>query len=644
MKRLFSWLLTAILLISLFSVSGISVSAASFDMAVTDFDWNTATEIAPGTRVTFSVTVKNESTTPIVDTFVVTFGTPQATFSTVTYADGIDAGESVTIQSTPWTAVEGDYMVAVRVNATDTVNETNKRNNTMQANLRVSNKKLTSAYASTQAMLEENDLTTLIFSDDFNDLTSVDTTNSGAEGYKWYVSRALGASTLTTNDYSVKNGVMSVHNVKPTYNYGLCTYNAVTRLGFTYNTGYMEIRLRIPRPRKNESDEKGVPAIWALPPNKLTNSARSWVEMDWMEYWGINGYNSDRPGGFYTICLHEQHLTGTTVTTHYKNSNYQYEGLGDAEWHVMGWLWQEGLFIVYFDGVEVMRQTYGTSQAPNPHANTIKGDSSLSKVGVYSALDTQFNPIIIGGSQDNPMELDYVRVWNGNRTADPDPIISNDAVAQEFIAIYATDADGKPIKTVTEDTYGYVLAGETEWNAFNNAVKTKIDSLLQANGQPTFSQLLAQAKGLLEGPEQTTTSTKKPTSTTKKPTSTTTKQPTVKPTGGHVVSPVLPTTTLPSATVPTTNSGTVTMTTTAAGTTTTGTASVDTDPTTHPDPSASTTTTILAGTTTVAPTQATKPADTEPQATPFPWAAVAIPAGAVLLAAVIVLIVKLKKK
>ena len=492
------------LLFGIVPAGSLPAAAASADLMVTNFTWNNGTEVLPGVSVTFCVTVKNDGDVAVTEPFEISFGTPTATFSTVSHTNSIAPGESVTIQSQPWTAVKGDYMVAVRVNATDSVTENDKTNNTRQANLRVAEDKYASAYTVTQKLIEDYRLNSLIFSEDFNDLSSVDTTNSGKEGYKWYVARAYGAGALTTDDYSVENGIMTVHTIKPTYNYGLDTYNCKTSVGFAYNKGYMEIRLRIPRSRKNQENEKGVPAIWALSVDKLENTADAWVEMDWMEYWGINGYDST-PMGFYTFPLHEQHLTGTEVTTHFKNSNYKCEGLGDGQWHVMGWLWQDGLFVAYLDGVEVMRQIYSASSQPTPSAYVMKSDGTVSKIGVYSMLDTQYNPIIIGGSKDNPMELDYVRVWNNSHIPATAAVDPTEQTAREFVSAYAMDADGKPIKTVAMENSSRVLAGENAWNALDETTKAAVNTLLQANDQPAYTQLLAQAKQLNKAPAQSET-------------------------------------------------------------------------------------------------------------------------------------------
>ena len=504
-KRLLSLLAALTLLVCLVPFGSVSVGAASTDLAITDFSWNTATEIVPGTPVTFSVTVKNNGEA-VTAPFVVNFGTATQTFSTVTYSDGIAEGGTVTIKSQPWTAVKGDYMVAACINTTNTVTESNKYNNAKQANLRVANDKLTSAFSTTQEMMEDGGLTTLIFSDDFNDLSAVDTEDTGAPGYRWYVDRPYGAVTLTTADYSVKDGVMTVHNEIPTYNYGLGTYHPGSRTGWSYNLGYMEIRLRIPRPRANEDGEKGVPAIWALPPEKLTNSTNKWVELDWMEYWGIEP--GKRPGGYYTVCLHEQ---DTRVDTWYTNGNTAEEGLGDGDWHVMGWLWQKGVFITYYDGIEVARVTYAADQLPTPSITAHKG---LPEDGIFTLMDTQYQPIIIGGSKDNPMELDYVRVWSGNDDYTPQPITTREPTAKEFVKYYLTDSDGNLIKTATEDNYGYIIMSEREWNKLSATTQAQVDALLKQNGQPTYATLLAQAKVIYEGP---TTTTKKPTTTTTKP-------------------------------------------------------------------------------------------------------------------------------
>lgn len=487
MKKL--WLTFTLILVCCagwFAFNATPVAAAQNpDLEITEFSWNTANEIQPNTAVTFSATIKNTGSADVTEPFVVTFGTVEKVFTQLEYTKGITAGESVTVQSSVWKAVTGDHMVVARINAAFT--EVSTQNNAKQANLRVANGKLTADFKGIQAMLAEADITNLIFSDDFDSISTVDVTDSGAVGYKWYVDRPYGAVTLTPNDYTVKDGVMTVCNEIPTYNYGLGTYHPGERVGFTYNMGYMEVRLRIPRPRENTAEEKGVPAIWALPDTKLTNQSLHWVELDWLEYWGIT---KARPGGYYTVCLHEQY--GTPAHTWYKNTNCYHQGLGDGEWHTMGWLWQKGLFITYLDGTEIMRLTYAEDKDPTPKHTIQKGDDTL---GVFAQLDKQQLPVIIGGSKDNPMELDYVRIWNGGENDYvPQKIEHLEMLPTDFINAYTEDADGNPIKTVNKDNYVYILTGEEDWCRLSPETQNIINGALEIRGQASFPQLLKKAK------------------------------------------------------------------------------------------------------------------------------------------------------
>ena len=514
-KRWVAVLTALTLCAGLCGAASAAAAAGTADLAVVSFDWGGSTEVKPGTALTFSVTVKNKGTAATGAPITVTFGTAKQTFRQVTHSGSIAAGETVVIRSQPWTAVKGDYMVAVSVNGNRTVTESSYADNTAQANLRVADAKLTSAYPSTAAILKDGGLNILVFSDDFDSLDTVDVNNTAKEGYKWYVDRPYGASTLTSADYTVKNGVMTVHNLLPTYNYGLSTVDCVSHVGFTFNTGYLEVRLRIPRPRANTADEKGIPAIWALPPEKLYGSDNHWVELDWMEYWGDNDY---------TVCLHEQ-VYENGIVQHSKNSNAYHGGLGDGEWHVMGWLWQKGVFITYFDGVEVMRLTYAEGEFSDPLQETIKGDIQQ---GVFVHMDEQQMPIFIGGSKDNPMELDYVRVWDGNDDYVPPVAVEETMDADTFWRAYAADEQGNAIVTVTADNYARVLAGEADWNRLPAATQSELALRMMGQGQPVYVQLLAQAKTVSANPEAYTTAASQPT-TTAKPVTTTAV--TVRPTG-----------------------------------------------------------------------------------------------------------------
>ena len=565
--RFMAMMLTLLLLVGLLPAGAVSVAAAgTADLAVLSMDFGNETEVKPGTRITFAVTVKNEGTAATDAPITVTFGTATQELARVTHTAAIAAGATVTIKAEPWTAVKGDYMVAVRVNGDKTVTESSYKNNTVQANLRVAETKLVSAYESTAKVLKDGGLNKLVFSDDFDSISTVDTANTAKEGYKWYVDRPYGASTLTTDDYSVKNGVMSVHNIVPTYNYGLGTVDCGSHVGFTFNTGYLEVRVRIPRPRKNVDGEKGVPAIWALPPEKLYGSDKHWVELDWLEYWG---------DAYYTVCVHEQIAQSNgTVYQHNKNSNTTGYGLNDGEWHVMGWLWQKGLLITYYDGEEVMRLTYKEGEYSTPMHTTVKGELQDS---VFVHMDEQQMPIFIGGSKDNPMELDYVRVWDGNDSYVPPVPTYHKMSMSEFWMTYAADDDLEPIVDVNAYNYERILAGEKDYYRMEVSEKNALAKFMMDLEQPVYLTLLEKAQEVKKNPNAYTTAAKpKPTTTKPKPIA-------PKPTG-------------PDTVVTTPTSGSVEETTTTLDETTT----------------TVTTVTEPAATTTLAETTA-KPADIKPQ-------------------------------
>ena len=617
-KRLAAAMLTLLLFVALLPAGTFAVTAAgTADLQVEKIGWNTETEVKPGTAVTFEVVVKNVGTAATGAPIKVTFGTGTQQLRTVTHSSSIAAGATVTIKAEPWIAVKGDYMVAVRVNGDQAVAETSYKNNTKQANLRVADAKLTSAYDSTAKVLKDGGLDTLVFSDDFDSISTVDVNNTAKEGYKWYVDRPYGASTLTMDDYSVKNGVMTVHNIVPTYNYGLGTVDCGSHVGFTFNTGYLEVRLRIPRPRENAEGEKGVPAIWALPPEKLYGSDDHWVELDWLEYWG---------DAYYTVCVHEQYSKNGTVYQHNKNSNVTGYGLNDGEWHVMGWLWQKGLLITYYDGEEVMRLTYKEGEFSSPMQTTVKGEL---QEGVFVHMDEQQMPIFIGGSKDNPMELDYVRVWDGNDSYVPPKPTVKQMDMSEFWSTYLADENMEPIMEVNAYNYEQILAGEKDYYRMELSQKNQLALFVMNIDQPGYLELLAKAQEVKKNPNAYTTAVPKKTTVAKPVATTTVKKPiaTKKPTTtANVAKP-----TVPDAVVTTPSSEP-----SAEESTTTATATV-------------TTPTAIEATTgaTISKPLATQSADTEPQDTDdgIPgWLIGVIVGAVVLLGGIIVLLVWLTKK
>lgn len=253
-------------------------------------------------------------------------------------------------------------------------------------------------------LAQERGMTRLVFEDDFDLMGTIDNENTGKPGYKWYVSRAYKASVLEpVADYRVENSVLTLCNREPTYNYGLCSYNAREDHGFAFFKGVMEFRFRIPRPRANnaEAGETGVPAVWSFPPDKLTDETLDWVEPDWLEYWG---------DGYWTTTVHHQKRgvkCGPLVAWASNPNHRGPDGLNDGEWHSMTCLWDDGVLETHVDGNLAVRVTYAPQEiSPNPSYHNCEAFDDL-----YQPLERNPQAIILGGSACNPLELDWIRVW-----------------------------------------------------------------------------------------------------------------------------------------------------------------------------------------------------------------------------------------
>ena len=464
------------------------------DLTVTALSWtgDDNGQVDPGKEIVFSATVKNLGTDdiPVGKTFTVDFSAGTEVVRTATYSGGVPAGEEVIITAAPWTAVAGDHMIAARVNAAWDIMETHMAgNNTYQLNLRVATDRLAPTYGNVAAAVQQAGMNRLTMSDDFDSLDTVDRYASGIEGYKWYVTRPWGATTLTVNDYTVNtdetgNGILTLMAENPIYNLALNSVDVNTLNGFRYQQGYLEVRLRIVRPSANGQGEEGVPAVWSFTQDKaleqglqkhgLTSSSDTdWVELDWLEYWGIS---KQYPNGYYTTTLHDS--TTLAEEPSYRNSNAHLKGLGDAEWHVMGWLWEKNSIRCFLDGVEVMNQFYDpeASAVPNASVNTttVKHEDGTTTTttyggkgtdaGVFSWANDEAAVLYLSGSKDNPMEVDYVRIW---QTGETTAVSDNMTMERSEVTVSEHDRERLTVMVPTGED-----AGTLRWASSNPSVAT----------------------------------------------------------------------------------------------------------------------------------------------------------------------------
>ncbi len=383
----------------------VEAAESAADLVVDALLWTGGNgQVTPGTELVFQVKVTNRGTEDVTDAFYVDISMGQERIFRLEHTDGVKAGETVVVTSEAWTAVEGDHMMAVRVNPTLSVAEANeKTNNTYQIGLRVANDRLAPENETVATLVEQYGLTNLTFSDDFDTLDTVDTLAGGKEGYKWYTTRRWSQTDMTRNDYFVKDGVMTIRHEDCLYAIGASTMDPTTGAGYAYNYGYLEFRIRMPRPEKKQEGEKGKPAVWSLPIGKwleIPGENKHWVEVDWIEYYGDD---------YYTISIHEQEKFDDAEQNWYKNSGAKQAGYGDGEWHTLGFLWVDDLIIGYYDGEEIFNQSYGADEVPIPINQNMSGELAFD--GVFDFLDTQDLVLYIAGGVDVPMEIDYMRIW-----------------------------------------------------------------------------------------------------------------------------------------------------------------------------------------------------------------------------------------
>ena len=489
--------------------------ASLIDLVVNEIVWDGGNEqVKPGTELTFYVMIENKGEDPVpagstIDTDICVDGTPVQTISYLVPADMAGGSTALIPGTAPWAAVEGDHVISARVNSTMSVLEFDPTNNNLfQKDLRVNDVILEIPEIAANAGFD-----TLGFSDDFNNINLIDSGDTRTDGYKWYVSRPYGTASVTTDGYYIENGILKLVDPNPVYNMSLTTAEYNSGIGFTYNQGYMEVRIRIPRPRENQEGETGIPAIWALPIEKLQGSDTvPWVEMDWLEYWGDQG--GRKPEGYYTITLHDQGPAGDPNSHWYRNPNHGQVGLGDGEWHTMGWLWVKNAVIGYLDGVETFRFTYDPEDFSDPMASVVKpGSAEDVGIGAFSLMNEQWLPVHISGSKDNPMEMDYIRIWTGTGGGsivipDDDSDVVIDIEAEDFWYNFCTDDWGDPITEVTEENYHNILGlnpetGEYEavyiWEHLTQERRDEINAFLASLGMPSYDELLAQALLFVDG-------------------------------------------------------------------------------------------------------------------------------------------------
>jgi hypothetical protein len=119
------------------------------DLTVSQITWTPETDIAAGQIVTFTTTILNEGTGPVVDAFLVDFRVDGVTIGTQTCNQVLAPGQSFTLTWT-WTAKTGDHTINVIVDSTGKVAESEENENSRSQDLQGISDKTPPELASTQ--------------------------------------------------------------------------------------------------------------------------------------------------------------------------------------------------------------------------------------------------------------------------------------------------------------------------------------------------------------------------------------------------------------------------------------------------------------------------------------------------------------
>lgn len=246
---------------------------------------------------------------------------------------------------------------------------------------------------------------TLIFDDDFTSQNSIDINSTGEDGYKWYVDRMNGWSTIQPNEIAINNSVLTITQTDTSgVNYAICTTSSVSKNGQAFRYFYAEARMKF-TPNPAWPNAQGGPAFWSLSTDDVwaydaENTVDRWAELDFYEYtpYSFNGSVHDWV-----------HVDKTQPKVDYVNYNTNGNSIPNdmdfTQWHTYGCLWTPGAIQYFLDDVPLNTTHYSATTVPPEHPDY--------PIGTFSQLDAETNgmTIILGSGYNWPIDVDWVRMW-----------------------------------------------------------------------------------------------------------------------------------------------------------------------------------------------------------------------------------------
>lgn len=253
----------------------------------------------------------------------------------------------------------------------------------------------------------------LAFEDDFDSISTIDTGNTGAPGFKWYPAgvHKWGKPDTQPSEYSVNNSVLRIAPSHSTYNRNFMTRDPNTYAGQSFEHGYYEVRMRVDANgvRNVPPENSSWPAFWAQSHSRHRNNAIPSAELDMVEIM--------RPGEMLGSAWAYYDSMDQTKIIRNRGHYTSQAGLDVSQWHTYGCLWTTEKIEWYIDGKLTIRYYWGATRdqlAPNdPRQDPVTqagGPSPISNPLAIFDSETAMD-VILGTGKTWPMEVDWVRIW-----------------------------------------------------------------------------------------------------------------------------------------------------------------------------------------------------------------------------------------
>ena len=254
----------------------------------------------------------------------------------------------------------------------------------------------------------------LAFEDNFDSISTIDTGNTGAPGFKWYPAgvHKWGKPDTQPSEYSVNNSVLRIAPSHSTYNRNFMTRDPNTGEGQSFGRGYYEVRMRVDADgvRNVPPENSSWPAFWAQSNHMHRLNQRPYVELDMVEIMRKDEFLG-------TLWAHHGGQFDKSLMIKNRKADYRNPNYHSADWHTYGCLWDTNGVEWYIDGALVLKQYWGEKRnllAPNdPQQNPVAADGTNPTLSnPFGLFDSETAiDVILGTGKTWPMEVDWVRVW-----------------------------------------------------------------------------------------------------------------------------------------------------------------------------------------------------------------------------------------